>query len=260
MSTQLIRKRSQAEEELAARVEELKALQAELAEQELSLTTLLAELAVFQARYLREVGSLYAELDEWSAKIAELLAQRDGTRQTRSAASEAREQAERSAGAVRTETTQPPEFKSSVSIKRLYREVARMVHPDLATDDIDRARRERLMADANAAYQRGDVEALKRILDDYESNHETTPLKNFAVELERVMRLIRQVRSRLSQIEQQLTAFHSSRLADLKARTEAARIEGRDLLAEMAADLRKRIATAHLRFDSLSISHEICEQ
>lgn len=260
MSTQLIRRPSQAEKELAARRAELNALQAELAERELVLTTLLAELAVFQGRYLREVGALYAEFDEWNAKIAEFLAQRDGTQQGRSDASEARVQAEKSARAVHAATVRPKEFRPSVQLKRLYREVARKVHPDLAMDDEDRTRRERLMAEANAAYQRGDAEALEQILVRYESSRERTDEADIAVELERVTRWIAKIRSRLSQIDEQITGFESSHLAVLKDRADAVTLEGRDLLSELAADLKRRIAAARLRFENLSISHETCKQ
>jgi sulfur relay (sulfurtransferase) DsrC/TusE family protein len=45
----------------------------------LSLANLRAELAAFEGRYLREVGILYAELDDWNAKIAESVAEAAGT-------------------------------------------------------------------------------------------------------------------------------------------------------------------------------------
>jgi len=239
---------------------ELKVLETALAEEELALTTLLAELAVFQARYFREVGVLYAELDEWNARIAEFLAQRDGSREDRSAAYEARIQAEKSARAVRTEMPLPPKFKPSLSLKCLYREVARKVHPDLATDEDDRCKREQLMAEANMAYQRGDAEALKRILDRYESREEGTRSTDLTAEVESLLRLIARIRSRLSQIDQQIANFQVSHLAELKNRADAAENEGRILLTEMAADLRKRVAAARLRFESLSASNEVHEQ
>jgi hypothetical protein len=43
------------------------------------LTSLKAELATFEGQYLRAVGVLYAELYEWNARIAELIAAWDGT-------------------------------------------------------------------------------------------------------------------------------------------------------------------------------------
>ena len=44
-------------------------LEAQLAEQELLLTSLKTELAAFEGLYLRQVGILYAELDEWNAVL-----------------------------------------------------------------------------------------------------------------------------------------------------------------------------------------------
>ena len=45
------------------------------------------------------------------------------------------------------------------------REAAKRIHPDLATDAAEKARRHELMAALNAAYERTDVEAIQRILD-----------------------------------------------------------------------------------------------
>ncbi|MGQ9555648.1 MAG: exonuclease domain-containing protein [Anaerolineae bacterium] len=57
-------------------------------------------------------------------------------------------------------------------LKALYREVAKLVHPDLATDQVERERRTRVMAEANAAYERGDVETLRRILREWKPRPE----------------------------------------------------------------------------------------
>lgn len=53
-----------------------------------------------------------------------------------------------------------------IALKRLYREVAKRVHPDLTVDDADRGRRQRLMADANQAFANGDADWLKEILEE----------------------------------------------------------------------------------------------
>jgi DnaJ-domain-containing protein 1 len=258
MSTQLIR-RSRKEDELTAFRAELSFLREELAGRELALTTLLADLAAFQGSYLREVGVLYAELDEWNARISRLLARGQHDPQARSEAAWARVQTEQAAHAVRAETVPQRGFKPSLKLKHLYREVARKVHPDLATDNADRLLRERLMAQANAAYQLGNVEALKRILDEYERSENGDTCRDIGAELERLIRQIKQVRSRLSQIDQQISALKDSDLAKLRNKAEEARAEGRDLLAEMALNLRKRITAATLRFQALAISHEACK-
>src|SRR5208282_6598714 len=96
MNSEIARRTSPEEEELARKRKELAQLRAELAERELFLTNLRAELAAFEGRYLRQVGTLYAELDEWNAKIAERLAREEGTEESRSAAAQARAQADES--------------------------------------------------------------------------------------------------------------------------------------------------------------------
>jgi len=249
MKTQIVRRLSPEEEELARKREELAVLQAELADHELFLTNLRAELFAFEGRYLRQVGTLYAELDEWNAKIAELAAKDDGTEQAQTAAAEARAQADESDSAVHGEAAKAQEFIPSAELKALYREVAKRVHPDLATGEVDRQRRDQLMAEANAAYQRGDAEALRRILEEYESSSESVRGAGIGGELDRVIRQIGQVRSRVSRIELEVATLIDSDIAKLRAKVDVARSVGRDLLAEMAAGVQGRVNVAKQRYE-----------
>ena len=52
----------------------------------------------------------------------------------------------------------------SDELKLIYRRILRRVHPDLAVDEQDRITCERLTREANAAYQAGDLAALKAVL------------------------------------------------------------------------------------------------
>jgi len=52
-------------------------------DRELELADLRAELSAFEGLYLRRVGVLYAELDELNARIAELIAEEEGTQEAR---------------------------------------------------------------------------------------------------------------------------------------------------------------------------------
>lgn len=65
------------EEELKLKRQELQGLESKLIELELQLMSLKGELSAFERLYLKQVGVLYAELDEIEAQIAELLARRD---------------------------------------------------------------------------------------------------------------------------------------------------------------------------------------
>jgi len=75
---------------------------------------------------------LYAELDDWNAKMAELVADENGTEEARSAASQARAQAEESRPASHGKAPEAKEFSAPPELKSLYRELGKRVHPDLA--------------------------------------------------------------------------------------------------------------------------------
>lgn len=252
MNADIIRRLSPEEEELAKKRNELALLQTELAERELDLANLRADLSAFEGRYLREVGVLYAELDDWNARIAKLVAEEEGTEEARSAAAEARTQAEESYSAAHGEAARARAFTPSPELKKLYRDVAKRVHPDLATDDADRAQRERLMAEANRAYQQGDVDALRRILEEYESSPESVQGTGVAADLVRVIRQIRQVQKRLVHIELEVASLGATDIAKLKMKAEEVSDQGRNLLAEMAQDVKKRIDDERHRFEQLS--------
>jgi hypothetical protein len=52
-------------------------------------------------------------------------------------------------------------------LRELYLEVVNEIHPDRASNEVDLALRERLMKEANAAFERGDAETLRRVLEEY---------------------------------------------------------------------------------------------
>src|ERR1039458_8263431 len=90
----IVRKLTPEQEELERKREELAAVRSALAERELELADLRAELKSFEGRYLRQVGVLYAELDDWEAKIAEIEAKLNPSVTAQQSAQEARKRAE----------------------------------------------------------------------------------------------------------------------------------------------------------------------
>ncbi len=249
MNTEVMRRLSPEEEELAIKREELARLEAQLAEQELLLASLKAELAAFEGLYLRRVGILYAELDEWNARLAELRAEQAGTPVAKAEATEARAQAEESYSAAHGDASETPPFTASPELRKLYREAAKRVHPDTATDEADRARRERLMQQVNAAYAAGDEDALRRILADLDASPDAVQGSGVASDLIRVLRQLKQVRDRIAAIELEIANTSENDLAKLKAKAEVAVSEGRDLLAEMATSVQGRINVTRQQFE-----------
>ena len=239
------------ERELARKRSEQDRLEAELAECELRLANIRGELGALERRYLKLVGLPYAELDELRAQVAELMAAEDPENERlQRAAREARLRADesRSAASVK-ESEETKHFSPTPELKRAYREVAKRIHPDLTTNEADRARRQELMAEANEAYQQGDEARLAKILDTYESSPETVEGEGAGAELIRVIRKLSLMKTRLGEIETEAQRFFNSDLYLLKVQMEEAQEQGRDLLAEMAERVRKRIADCKERLE-----------
>ena len=237
--------------ELARKVEEQAALEADLANRELRSANLRAELAAFERQYLHFVGSRYAELDEWKARIAErLVCEQPGNERARQSAREARARADETKTVAGEKSEQEPRsFQASPELKRLYRDVARRVHPDLTSDRDDRVKRQQLMADANHAYERGDESRLEKILTAYEHSPEAFHGEGPGAELIRVIRRVSQVRGRLAEIEAELQGLLRSDLYQLKIRVDEAEKTGHNVLQDMIAKVDEQIELAKKRLD-----------
>jgi hypothetical protein len=237
------------EQELARKREEQAVIESELAERELRSANLRAEMGAFERQYLHFVGLRYAELDELKAEIAERLAgEQPSNERAQKAARDARDRANETKSSTGDQTADEPKaFESSPEMKRLYREVAKRVHPDLTSDRDDRTKRQLLMAEANEAYERGDESKLARILTDYEHSPEAVQGEGPGAELIRVIRRISQARGRLAEIEAELQELLRSDLYQLKSRLDEAQKHGRDVLKEMVEKVDEQIAQAKRR-------------
>ena len=255
MTSSITRRQTPEELELEKKKAELTSLESDLAQRELELATLQAELHTFERRYLRIVGVRYAELDEIEARIAERLAQqRPKDNQARRQATDARAKADESsqAASAAKDQRQAPDFKPSEDLKKLYREIAKRIHPDLTTDEKERAHRNEIMAEANRAYEEGDEAKLRAILEEWESSPDTVKGEGVGAELVRVIRKVHQVQNRLSEMEIQIAQLKESELSQLKAKAEEATREGRDLLKEMVACLDSEVADAKKRLSQVT--------
>jgi hypothetical protein len=82
--------------------------------------------------------------------------------------------ARKSYSAANGEAAKATDFASSMGLRELYLDVVKQVHPDHAKNEADRALRERLTKEANAAFKRGDDETLQRVLEEYRSTISAT--------------------------------------------------------------------------------------
>jgi len=238
-------------QELKRKRAQLAVLESELARQERLLSRLRAELAPFEARYFRQVGVRCAKLDEIEARIAEAYASiYPDDMVAQDAACQARKRASRSRSEI-LRRRPARNFDPPPALKRLYRAVARRVHPDLGGTPADRSVRERLMAHATKAYQSGDERRLRAIVSEYEFCPETVMGEGTPIELVRVIRRIAQARVRCEEIQEEMDRVRSSELFRFMGLVESQTRRGRDLFADAVAAVKARIAAARLKLAHL---------
>jgi len=225
---------------LRARLTELEAA---LAERAAEITRARADLAAFRIRYRKEVGRLHEELDDLERAIAEAELGEIGKRlEGEPEAAEPQSASSRSGAA--------PRFTSD-AVRRLFRDVARTVHPDLARDEQARDRRHALMVEANRAYALGDEERLRTILDAWASSPEAVLGSDLDATRERLLRRIAQIEEQLVVYAGDLDALRDSPLWQLKAMVDAAAARGKDLVADMIRRLERDIMAARNRLDAM---------
>jgi hypothetical protein len=242
------------DQELERKKARLAELEAQLADRELELASFRADLVHFEKRYLQTVGRRYATLDELKAKIAEARARQNPHRQdARDQARKARSQAQESARAAGEESpgapspedaASPPKPNRSESLRNLYRQAAKLLHPDLTLDGPEQEKRHRLMADLNDAYTRGDEDRIRAILREWHASPENVQGDGPGAQLVRVIRKIAQAEKRLETISAELDRLRQAELFKLKQAVEEAQADGRNLLKELAEQLDMEIAHA----------------
>lgn len=250
MRMELIREMTPEEKELEKKRLELATLEAELAQRELELVTFQAELNAFRNRYLQALGKLYAELDAILADLANLQAlKKPAGHQAWKKAEQARTKAEESARNANATKGQSKNFKPSERLKKLYREIAKNFHPDLAGDEGERNQFQQLMAEANQAYKNGDEKLLEKLFTQGKHSPESVKGVGTGVDLVRIIRKISSIEKRLTQIVSEMDLLKKSSLYQLKLKYEAMKEKGIDLLAEMAGYLNRQITEACIRLN-----------
>ena len=249
-------------EELARRKAQLLVLVEELLGRERAIDAYRAELHDFETRYRKALGRRYARLDELADRLD---AARDEAAADDPPERDPEDPAERYPGQGLPgggqnwdwgEREPEPEPRPVIGedAKRLFRQLARIIHPDLAGDPAERERRTNLMVAANLAYEQGDVAGLERLLGDWERSPEAVTGGGALAELERTIRRIAQVQGRMDAIDEELAELEASAMGWLRRRTEKAAREGWDLLAHMVRELDRQISEAQLELDRRTVA------
>ena len=238
-------RKSPEEIELQQKEELLNQKQDVLAELELSLSTLEGQLKSFEIEYYLKVGSKYVQVDQLQAIFDKILAAKipfDATAQKRAAESQAKaEQSAHDAEGFSHDEGNSQRPEATPELKALYREAAKLFHPDLTLDPNEKERRHHLMQQTNEAYQKGDIEKLQQIFDAEKNNPELIKGDDIGSALVRVIRKIHQVDKRIPDIESAIAALQSTDLFHLKETVEKEAEKGIDLLAKLGDELLSRI-------------------
>lgn len=214
---------------------------------ELELTQLQHEVLQFQTGYFRSVGRRQAELDKVHAQIARRIAElRPDDADLAESANEAEQLASETQGTMRdAKRNNPPRVELDSDkkgiLRRLFREVARRVHPDLATDPDSIEIRNRLMHEAREAYQAGDIQRLGEMFENYADLDGCGEPQRDRI---RIRQAIAQMHMRLRAVEEAIDALKDGFLYHLMLRVDEAAQSDRDLLAEMADVIDQQIIAA----------------
>jgi hypothetical protein len=223
---------------------QLTEIENKLAEFELEYATTNAELRDFQYRYAEMIVRRLHKLDKIEEQIAKHLIFTDPDypdyRRRLKEIQERIAEAEESFDKEKEQGIRP-DFKPTDNIKALYRETAKKIHPDLATNEKERERRGELMAEVNAAYQAGDEQRLKQILDEWQYCPDNIEGEDTGAQLIRMIRKISRVQKRIEILQKEIRLLKSTEPYQLKEKVEKSQQEGIDLLKQMADYLTAQI-------------------
>jgi hypothetical protein len=220
----------------------LAALEQRLADREAELAAFKTELRGLQDAYLDKMGAWHAQLAELDAAVADM--------ETRAGLRPAVEPDEdEPADDSSDDDIQPSASRPAPSddLRRVFRDVAKAIHPDLAPNDPARYRRHSLMAEANRAYANRDEDRLRLILHAWRRNADVLPDDRPGTARDRILRDIADIDARLLAIDIELADLRRSAIWQLKIKIDDARAQGWDLFNEMAMHIKREISRANAR-------------
>lgn len=214
----------------------------------------------FRVRYVQEVGHLHEQLDEVLEALAdaELEIQLEGqdaasaraTTPDASTSGGADASAAESDSSSATTEDDAPKYTSD-AIRKLFRDVAKTIHPDLSHDEDARDQRHALMVAANRAYALGDLDELQRILDLWEGSPEAVVGSGPEAARERLVRSLARLEAQLTACDEELAELAETPLWRLKTMVDEASAQGKNLMADMVRRLQREILAARNRLDAI---------
>lgn len=197
---------------------------------------------MFKIRYRHEVGLLHDQLDRLELALAEA---------ELGELSKRLEAVGGPAAAPAPARPEPQPRYTTDAVRKLFRDVAKAIHPDLARDQVTRDRRHSLMIEANLAYALGDEEQLRGILQAWERSPEAIQGTGPEASRLRLVRRIAQIEEQLEMLAGDQAALQDSPMWQLKAMVDDEAAKGKDLVKDMIRRLKRDILVATNRLDAL---------
>jgi hypothetical protein len=247
------------EVELERKQRELAHYHTELSELEKTCSTLKSEIRIFEQLYEEILGTRIAAMEELEWQLNGILDTELASSKTESSSTQTFTHFQSTTDLLDDEDDVYPD-KSHQSLKSLYRGVAKAVHPDLASDEVDRMRRQELMSLANQAYESGDRKVLEELFGDWEQGTGSVAGMDVASELVRTIRMIARVQQNIHAVHLQIDELKQTDIYRFKMRVADAQSDDIDLLAEMASRLDDDIARSRRRLAVLRGETEDIEE
>ncbi|MBN1993061.1 MAG: J domain-containing protein [Anaerolineae bacterium] len=237
---------------------ELAQIHHELIEAEAELADRLAEVNAFEFEFEARVGYLFDTLEALEKEI-QWYTERMQTLRSKQVFGQAhvpvdvqyRRAWQAPPPTAPTPPPQPLNAAGEAEIKRLYRQLARRFHPDLAVDEADRTRRTEKMAAVNNAYAARSLVELVALAAGPDTTLGPAPDQTETQLIQALQAELHRCQSRRRQIQKELRNVRFRPSVELSIEVKMARRQGRDLLAEMAADLKQKIARQTAERDML---------
>jgi predicted nucleic acid-binding Zn-ribbon protein len=253
------------ENQLAYLRQQVQAAEAGLVEREAELVDLRAELAAFRLAYDTRVGRKQAELEAVEAEIERCRQRINEYRQwgpggpprteTGAAYVPVEEQYRRTWQQPREPPPPPPagpvDAATEARVKKLYRQLCLRFHPDLVRDAAEQAWRTEMMTAVNAAYAARSLVELQA-LSEQPGRPTAAETGTGEQRLAALQDRLQQIERRLQEVEQEILDLTHSPEVALSLDVKFARRQGRDLLAEMAAEVETDLARKRAELDYLT--------
>lgn len=221
---------------------EVARLETLLSERRRELSERREELHAFKARYTQVVGGCLAELAEIERAIREAEARLLGLEES---------ERDEHTHVAETDAQAAQGVPVKKALRKLFWSVARMFHPDHASDEHEAGRRHTIMAEASRAYREGDIESLHTLLGDEQlqsycasAHADGDAPPDLPTRLLHLKEELRTVKFGLKRIRQ-------DGMYQIKLKVDEEARHGRDALAATAQRIRRQIVKARHRLANL---------